>query len=87
MVTLDAATIETFGKPFYCKIDVEGWELDVLKGLSQPIPLISFEFHLNGKNITKARIMLEAVISFRTQLPSTSLQPNLPSFTPKNGSY
>jgi FkbM family methyltransferase len=47
--TLDIA-IQRFGVPHYCKIDVEGWELQALMGLSQPIPLISFEYHQgNGK--------------------------------------
>lgn len=41
--TLDEL-IKTFGKPEFCKIDVEGGELDVLKGLSQPLRGISFEF-------------------------------------------
>ena len=36
--------IEKYGKPAFCKIDVEGAELQVLKGLSQPINVISFEF-------------------------------------------
>lgn len=43
MTTLDAL-IEEFGIPHYCKIDVEGFEYNVLKGLSRPISLISFEF-------------------------------------------
>jgi|ERR1035438_1598953 FkbM family methyltransferase len=43
VVTIDKL-IELYGKPDYCKIDVEGYELDVLHGLSQPINLISFEF-------------------------------------------
>lgn len=46
VVTLDSA-IQHFGCPAFCKIDVEGWELEVLRGLSQPIPLLSFEFHLS----------------------------------------
>ena len=50
VVTLDAA-VASFGNPFYCKIDVEGWELEVLKGLTKPIPLVSFEFHLFDKDI------------------------------------
>jgi len=45
VVTLDAAIL-AFGKPYYIKIDVEGWESEVLSGLSHAIPLISFEFHL-----------------------------------------
>lgn len=41
--TLDAL-VRRFGVPAYCKIDVEGYELSVLAGLSRPLPLISFEF-------------------------------------------
>lgn len=58
VLTLDAA-IRHFGRPFYCKIDVEGWELEVLKGLSVPIPLLSFEFHLVERDISKAAGCLE----------------------------
>jgi len=36
--------IDTYGLPRFIKIDVEGWELSVLKGLSRPVPLLSFEF-------------------------------------------
>ena len=39
--------IKEFGKPTFCKIDVEGFEVEVLKGLNSKIPLISFEFHKN----------------------------------------
>jgi len=41
--TLDAL-ISEHGVPAFCKIDVEGFELDVLRGLSQAIPALSFEF-------------------------------------------
>jgi FkbM family methyltransferase len=32
-----------YGKPAFCKIDVEGFELEVLSGLSVPLPALSFE--------------------------------------------
>lgn len=41
--TLDAL-IEEHGVPAFCKIDVEGYEPEVLAGLSQPLPAASFEF-------------------------------------------
>lgn len=43
MTTLDKLT-EKFGIPNFVKIDVEGYELEVLKGLTQPIKVISFEY-------------------------------------------
>jgi hypothetical protein len=36
--------IEEFGVPQFIKIDVEGYELKVLKGLTQPVEMISFEY-------------------------------------------
>ncbi len=36
--------IARHGLPQFCKIDVEGFEREVLAGLSQPIPSLSFEF-------------------------------------------
>lgn len=41
--TLDSL-VNTYGMPDYCKIDVEGYESEVLRGLSQKIGVISFEF-------------------------------------------
>jgi FkbM family methyltransferase len=43
-VTTMETLIERYGVPRFCKIDVEGFELQVLKGLKTPIPLISFEY-------------------------------------------
>jgi len=36
--------IKIYGIPKFCKIDVEGSEVEVLKGLSNPIPYISIEY-------------------------------------------
>jgi FkbM family methyltransferase len=58
VTTLDRVIAE-FGAPFYCKIDVEGFELEVLKGLSQAVPLISFEYHLRDREIETTRACLD----------------------------
>jgi FkbM family methyltransferase len=36
--------IKEYGKPVFCKIDVEGYEYKVLKSLSEPLKVVSFEF-------------------------------------------
>lgn len=36
--------IAQFGLPVFCKIDIEGYELEALRGLSQPIRTLSFEY-------------------------------------------
>lgn len=43
MTTLDAL-IARYGKPAFIKIDVEGYELEVLSGLTYPVDFISFEY-------------------------------------------
>lgn len=43
VTTLDSL-IRDYGTPKLCKIDVEGFEPTVLKGLSQPVTYVSFEF-------------------------------------------
>lgn len=43
VTTLDRL-IEQHGMPAFCKIDVEGYELQVLAGLSRPLPCLSLEY-------------------------------------------
>ena len=51
--TLDTAIAE-HGRPHYIKIDVEGWEPEVLRGLSQSVPLLSFEMHASPRGVSRA---------------------------------
>jgi len=43
VVTLDDL-ISQYGKPAFIKIDIEGYEYEAVKGLSQPVGMISLEF-------------------------------------------
>ena len=47
---IETTTLEhlvmTYGAPFFVKIDVEGYELNVLRGMQRPIPYLSFEVNL-----------------------------------------
>jgi FkbM family methyltransferase len=43
VTTLDAL-IAQHGVPSFCKIDVEGFEHEVLKGLTRPLPALSIEY-------------------------------------------
>ncbi len=43
VTTLDALVAE-HGEPAFCKVDVEGFELEVLSGLSRPVRALSFEY-------------------------------------------
>ncbi|MGL5361659.1 MAG: FkbM family methyltransferase [Bosea sp. (in: a-proteobacteria)] len=51
--TLDAL-IATHGLPAFTKIDVEGFEAHVLSGLSQAVPVLSFEFTTIERNVALA---------------------------------
>ncbi|MBS0250351.1 MAG: FkbM family methyltransferase [Proteobacteria bacterium] len=53
MVTLDGL-IARYGVPAFIKIDVEGFEDAVLRGLSQPVKALSFEFTTIARNVAMA---------------------------------
>ena len=53
VTTLDAL-IETYGVPRFCKIDVEGFEAEVLAGLSRPVPGVSIEFVAGAADVAVA---------------------------------
>jgi FkbM family methyltransferase len=43
VTTLDVL-LDRYGVPDFCKIDVEGYESEIVAGLSRPLPVLSFEF-------------------------------------------
>jgi FkbM family methyltransferase len=55
VTTLDAL-IEEHGLPAFCKIDVEGMEAEILAGLSQPVPLVAFEYLPAARGVALACI-------------------------------
>lgn len=65
VTTLDRL-IRSWGEPAFCKIDVEGWEAEVLAGLSRPLACLSFEFLSFAPGIARACIdRLEALGPYR----------------------
>ncbi|MEO3747496.1 FkbM family methyltransferase [Plantactinospora sp. B5E13] len=65
VTTLDEL-IAKHGMPAFCKIDVEGFELDVLRGLSRPLPALSVEY------LPQAHDAALAVLDLVEQLGATA---------------
>jgi hypothetical protein len=64
VTTLDAL-IARFGMPRFIKIDVEGYEAEVLAGLAAPVPALSFEFTTIQRDIACTGIARCAAIGYR----------------------
>ncbi len=63
VTTLDQL-IARFGLPAFCKIDIEGYEVEALQGLSQPLPALSFEYIPTAK--TAAQTCVERLMQLAT---------------------
>lgn len=64
ITTLDAL-IERYGMPSFIKLDVEGFEVEALAGLTHPIPALSFEFTTIQRDLAGACIVRCAALGFR----------------------
>ena len=53
VTTLDNL-IADYGFPAFCKIDVEGYEPEVLRGLTHPLPFLAFEYFPAAREIALA---------------------------------
>ncbi len=66
LTTLDEL-INTYGHPQFCKIRrVDGFEYEVLQGLSQPIPYISFRFDIHSVDETQRCIHYLASLGYKS---------------------
>lgn len=64
MTTLDEL-ISKFGQPDFCKIDVEGFELEVFSGLTKKIGCVNFEFTSEFIDNAKKCIARLVLIGFK----------------------
>jgi FkbM family methyltransferase len=55
VTTLDAL-IERHGSPAFIKLDVEGFEVEAMAGLTRPVPALSFEFTTIQRDLATAGV-------------------------------
>lgn len=68
MTTIDKIIAE-YGTPRFIRIDMEGYELNVLKGLSMPITHLSFEYYIpehfsSLENCVQRLVEIDANVDF-----------------------
>jgi FkbM family methyltransferase len=64
LTTIDAL-IARHGTPSFIKIDIEGFELQALRGLTQPVAALSFEFTIIQRDIAAACIARCVELGYR----------------------
>jgi FkbM family methyltransferase len=78
VTTLDECIVK-YGVPRYCKVDVEGYEVQVFLGLTRPIETISFEFHLRDGGADTAVACVERLAGLGDYTANITLA-DAPSF-------
>lgn len=62
VLTFDTAS-RALGMPYFCKVDVEGWELELMKGMSEMPRVVCFEYHRNPENLAKTVACIQRLSS------------------------
>lgn len=64
VTTLDAL-VDKHGRPSFIKLDVEGFEVEALAGLTRPVPALSFEFTTIQRELAAAGIERCTALGYR----------------------